>query len=422
MTLTTWKILTRLLSLWVPVRVWWRGRSEAGYRVAPGERLGCYTHPASSGWVWVHAVSLGETQAARLWIDELRQQDPYMRLLLTHGTATGREAGKALLREGDVQVWAPWDSASATQKFFAHFQPKVGYLLETEVWPQLALSARAAQCPLWLINARLSEQSLQKAQRLGALAHMAFSALTGVVAQTQDDANRIAQLNGNVVGCSGNIKFDAKPHPEQVAQGRAMRVGTPQPVVMLSSTREGEERMWLDAVASCQNEVQWLLVPRHPQRVDEIEALCQQAGWQVIRRSSLLPQQPWPVAQPGQATLWLGDTMGEMPLYYGMADVALLGGSFAPMGGQNLIEAVASGCPVIAGPHTFNFAAAVQALCAVGAAKQVPHMQQAVQTACQWVQQPQALQTKREAGLKVIEQARGAVARTLQLISSATKP
>ena len=421
MTLTTWKWITRLLSLWVPLRVWWRGRRESGYRIAPRERLGFYTHPASTGWVWVHAVSLGETQAARLWVDALREQDPHMRLLLTNGTATGREAGKALLREGDVQVWAPWDSPEATQQFFAHFQPQVGYLLETEVWPQLALAARAANCPLWLINARLSEKSLHKALRLGALARTAFGALTGVVAQTQEDAQRIAQLGGRVVGCSGNLKFDANPHPQQSAQGKAMRAGQHRPVIMLSSTREGEERMWLDAVQACTQQVQWLLVPRHPQRVDEVAHLCQQAGWQVIRRSALQLSEVWPLPPGDQPTLWLGDSMGEMPMYYGMADVAILGGSYAPMGGQNLIEAVAHGCPVIAGPHTFNFAAATQALCQVHAAVQVENMLQAVQTACLWVQQPQALQTRRQAGLQVIEQSRGAVERTLELVNSATK-
>jgi len=365
-----------------------RARQEPGYAQAVPERFGRYASafvPDDRPLVWMHAVSLGETRAAAIVLGPLREQMPRMRLLLTHGTATGRAEGAKLLRDGDVQTWLPWDTPGAVRRFLRHFRPSVGVLMETELWPNLVLGCRAAGMPLVLANARLNARSHAGALRLVWLARPAYGALTAVWAQTQADAERLRALGAPVQGIFGNVKFDAQPAPELLAHGRAWRNGLARPVVLLASSREGEEAAWLDIYKQNRAEtrsdkartainvedVQWLIVPRHPQRFEEVARLCEAAGLRVSRRSR------WGQA-PEAADVWIGDSLGEMPLYYAMASSALLGGSFAPLGGQNLIEAMACGCPVVLGPHTFNFAEAAALAVEAGAAVRVAGMPQGV--------------------------------------------
>jgi 3-deoxy-D-manno-octulosonic-acid transferase len=184
-----------------------------------------------------------------------------------------------------------------------------------------------------------------------------------VWAQTEPDAQRLRSLGASVSAVMGNIKFDATPDALQLQAGRTARAALDRPVALLASAREGEEALWSKAVwahANRQVPIQWLVVPRHPQRFDEVAKLLALQGWQVVRRSQQADASWPPVSDPAVPTVWLGDTLGEMPYYFGLADVALLGGSFAPLGGQNLIEACACACPVVMGPHTFNFEQAAQ--------------------------------------------------------------
>ncbi|WP_312303030.1 3-deoxy-D-manno-octulosonic acid transferase [Pulveribacter sp.] len=376
-----------------------RALAEPAYGQHVDERFGHYGPALDSvqpqaedeRFVWIHAVSLGETRAAALLLKELRPLLPGMRLLLTHGTATGRAEGAALLQPGDVQLWLPWDTPGATRRFVRHFRPAIGILMETEVWPCLAAACRRAGVPLVLANARLNEKSRAGARRLAWLARPAYSGLTAVWAQTEADAERLRSVGAPVAAVLGNLKFDVVPPPAQQAHGRAWRAAATRPVALLASSREGEEALWLAALQSnrpptqagqapaaiktgATGKLQWLLVPRHPQRFDEVERLCRAAGLTVSRRSR------W-TAGPEAADVWLGDSMGEMALYYGLAHVALLGGSFERLGGQNLIEAAACGCPVVMGPHTFNFAEAAELALKAGAAERVPDMASAVQAA-----------------------------------------
>lgn len=372
-----------------------RAGAEPGYAQAVPERFGHYGGPAPTGdgpLVWIHAVSLGETRAAAILLGALREELPGMRLLLTHGTATGRAEGARLLRPGDRQAWLPWDTPGAVRRFLRHFRPDIGVLMETEIWPNLVAGCRALDVPLVLANARLNAKSHAGARRLAWLARPAYAGLTAAWAQTEADATRLRDLGAPVAGVFGNLKFDARPDAALLGRGRVWRAQAPRPVVLLASTREGEEAMWLQtlkektapalasqALAAIDNEekpgaVQWLVVPRHPQRFDEVAALCTAAGFTVSRRSQ------WDEA-PEVAEVWLGDSLGEMPLYYGLASVALLGGSFAPLGGQNLVEAIACGCPVVLGPHTFNFAEAAELAVQAGAALRVADMAQGAREA-----------------------------------------
>ena len=369
-----------------------RGQQEPGYLEAVEERFGHYTQaqfPEDGQTVWLHAVSLGETRAAAMLVARLRAKRPQMRLLLTHGTATGRSQGLGLLQPGDSQVWQPWDTPTAVQRFLGHFKPRIGILMETEVWPNLTAACVHRGVPLVLANARMSEKSMRQALRFAWLSRPAYQSLAAVWAQTPSDAQRLQALGAGVQGVFGNVKFDASPQVEQLAQGRAWRAAMQRPVIMFASSREGEEAQWLQIFkanrASSQEEatkVQWLIVPRHPQRFDEVAELIRSQGLTVSRRSA------WP-AQPSAANgvddltaqVWLGDSLGEMALYYGMSDAALLGGSFAPLGGQNLIEAAACGCPVFMGPHTFNFTEASALAESAGAAQRQVDMAASVAAA-----------------------------------------
>ncbi len=364
-----------LLRLAMPVyllRLLWRSRREPLYRHHLRERLG-FGAAHAPGRLWLHAVSLGETRAAAALLDELRLRRPALRLLLTHGTATGRAAGAALLREGDAQCWLPYDTPGAVRRFLARQRPLAGVLMETEVWPNLLHGAARAGVPMLLANARLSQRSLRKGERFDALLRPAAASMALALAQTDDDAKRLRAAGAREVQVQGNLKFDMTPPAALLERGRAWRGAlAARPVVMLAASREGEEARLLEAwqrlVPGAPRPL-LLLVPRHPQRFDEVEALVRARGLAVARRSA------WgdvlPPASATQADVWLGDSMGEMPAYYALADLALLGGSFAPLGGQNLIEAAACGCPLLMGLHTFNFAQAAELALAAGAAERM---------------------------------------------------
>jgi 3-deoxy-D-manno-octulosonic-acid transferase len=430
--------LMRLLQpfLWRKLRR--RGQQEPGYLHQMPQRLGRYDSPALlPGAVWVHAVSLGETRAAGLLIDALRQRWPDMRLVLTHSTATGWTQGQSLLREGDVQVWFPWDTPQATRRFLQQHQPVFGVLLETEVWPVMVQACVQARVPLFLVNARLNLASQASAQRWPWLSGPAYRGLRAVWAQTEADAQRLRSLGARVEGVLGNLKFDVQDQPRALALAQSWRsrwtTGSgSRPVVMLASTREGEEAEWLAALAAKPERAQalrdagvlWLLVPRHPQRFDEVHAALQSRGMAVFRRSALTPADgdgPLAAAQlqvhsQGQEQVFLGDSVGEMPVYFQAADMALLGGSFKTLGGQNLIEAAAFGCPVIMGPHTYNFAQAADDAEALGSARRVADMDAALDQVLFWLNHPADLAEAQQQGWQMVAQSRGAADRYAQAI------
>ncbi len=410
-----------------------RGQQEPGYLAAVPERFGHYSSPAlvSDGrTLWIHAVSLGETRAVAVLVTRLRARWPDMRLLLTHGTATGRAEGAKLLQAGDIQVWQPWDTPGATQRFLGHFNPCLGLLMETEIWPNLVVACQQAGVPLVLANARMSDKSARQARRLAWLAGPAFRGLTAVWAQTQADADALGKLGAPVPGVFGNLKFDAEPNLAQCKMGRAWQTQAARPVVMLASSREGEEAALLDvlesfrdlaqadhasvATKSIVNEIQWLIVPRHPQRFDAVAALAQARGFEVSRRSA------WSDGPPASAdnapVLWIGDSLGEMALYYSLAEVALLGGSFEPLGGQNLIEAAACGCPVVMGPHTFNFLEASALAVEAGAAVRTVNLRDAVLTAAKLLTEPGAQTAMATSATTFAQSHRGAVDKTVKAV------
>jgi 3-deoxy-D-manno-octulosonic-acid transferase len=284
-------------------------------------------------------------------------------------------------------------------------------LMETEVWPNLVAQCKARGLPLVLANARLSDKSLSQARRLAGLSRPAYGSLAAVWAQTEGDARRLAEAGATVKGVFGNLKFDATPDSSLLDLGRAWRTAADTPVVMFASSREGEEAELFRVVQAGRDlvKVHWLVVPRHPQRFDEVAALAAQHGLSVSRRSG------W-TQQPEQADVWIGDSLGEMALYYGMADIALLGGSFAPLGGQNLIEAAACGCPIVMGPHTFNFAEAAQLAQEAGAALRVGSMEEGMRAALALAGDPMRRDAAVHAARTFAAEHQGAAEKTAQAV------
>ncbi|CAJ0794719.1 3-deoxy-D-manno-octulosonic acid transferase [Ralstonia condita] len=418
------------------LRLWWRGRKEPGYRKHVGERLGFYPPRVNPDrpLLWVHAVSVGETRAAQPLIDALLARFPHHAVLLTHMTPTGRRTGAefAAQRNGRViQAYLPYDLPSAVDRFLRHFQPRLGLLMETEIWPVLIERASAAGVPMVLVNGRLSARSHRRTAKLGEAARETYAQLSAVLAQTPDDADRYRSLGVPRVRVTGNLKFDITPHVDQIMAGRVLRDALGgRAAWVAASTREGEESLLLDAWQAHRarhvgrRHPLLILVPRHPQRFDEAAQLAERAGLRVVRRSALTVSGAGVANGVGlaDADVLLGDSMGEMPLYYAAAEAAFIGGSLLPLGGQNLIEACAVGTPVVIGPHTFNFAQATRDAVAAGACVQVQDASEVMRVIDTWLYDADARDAASRAALAFAATHGGATARTVEAVASLVLP
>jgi len=379
-----WHLLIPIVIL----RLLWRSRHHRGYRQHIAERYGFYEiKKLQPQPVWIHAVSVGETHATQALIETLLHEGHP--ILLTHMTPTGREAGRALyskaIQQGRlVQVYLPYDICWAIERFLKHFQPRLGLLMETEAWPGFVLRARQLGIPLFLINARLSERSLKRVQSFGRAGKTLFQSFAGILAQSAHDAKRYQALGVDNVHIVGNMKFDIASPPETLALGKHWKnaiQAQERLVVCAASTRAGEEAIILDAWKDILRTNTWphrpilIMVPRHPDRFSEVADLIDQSGLAFERRSSLSDPRSSEEMDPSlhweKIDVLLGDSMGEMAAYYAASDFVVMGGSLLPTGGQNLIEACANGCPVILGPHTYNFQKASEDAIACGAAIRV---------------------------------------------------
>jgi 3-deoxy-D-manno-octulosonic-acid transferase len=357
------------------IRLWLRGKKEPGYRQHIAERLGIFSAIKAHPRIWVHAVSAGETRAAEPLIRALLQAYPQHHILLTHMTPIGRETGKTLFANEPLRVsqaFIPYDINWMIRRFLRHFSPSICVLIETEVWPNLIAETRNAGIPVALVNARLSEKSLKKAQKLSWLMLDAAKAISTVAAQSQPDAERLKTLGVTELCITGNMKFDVTPPPHMAERGLLLKhYFGDRPVFICASTREGEEPILLEAFLRLKIPKALLVItPRHPQRFDLVADLLKQNNIQFVRRSEVnIGEDDSQIHTDTQVLL--GDSMGEMYMYYAAADVAYVGGSLVALGGHNLIEAFAMSKPVLIGPHTFNFSEiteqAIAANCAIRA-------------------------------------------------------
>lgn len=419
------------------VRLFWRSRKEHGYREHIGERFG-HLAPAmrarrgpddAAPLIWVHAVSVGETRAAQPLIEALLAARPDAKLLLTHMTPSGRATGEQLFGARVLRCYLPYDMPHLVRRFLRAWRPTLGLVMETEVWPTLIDECRRASVPLVLTNARMSARSFRRASRFGPAVREVFGGFSRVLAQSPSDAERLGALGARNLAVLGNLKFDMSTPPELAARGRAWReaIGS-RPVWVAASTREGEEALVLRAFAALNTpHALLILVPRHPQRFDEVAALAAREGQAVVRRSAL-----WAAgaAAAGQAhaalaadtTVLLGDSMGELGAYYAAADVAFIGGSLLPLGGQNLIEACAVGVPVLIGPHVFNFTQATADAVAAGAAAQVQDPEELATTLDALFADPARRAAMGAAGAAFAARHRGATARTVDVLTALLPP
>lgn len=397
------------------VHLLWRARRQPAYREHIAERFGFFRRArAERRVIWIHAVSVGETRAIEPLVCELLARFPGERILLTHMTPTGRETGEVVFGNTIERAYLPYDFPAAIARFLEHFRPRVGVLVETEVWPNVIHACRSRGIPLYLVNARMSEKSFNGYRRFARLAREAFGGFTAICAQTPQDAERITALGGRNVIVTGSVKFDVTPQPELIARGVAWRaqIGA-RPVLFCASTRDGEEALILDAIERINAPgLLTVIVPRHPQRFDEVAALIERRRLSCIRRSS-------GVALAAETRLVLGDSMGEMAVYYAACDIAFIGGTLLRFGGQNLIEACAMGKPVLLGPHTYNFAEAAEQAIAAGAAMRVRDVDELAAAATRLLTDSDERQRMSHNALAFSRAHEGATARVLNVLTAA---
>jgi 3-deoxy-D-manno-octulosonic-acid transferase len=414
--LYTW--LLWLLLPFVFVRLALRGRRQPEYLRHIGERFGFYPRPPScrvrvgEGVIWLHAVSVGETRATVSLVAKLRAAYPEHQILLTHTTPTGRATSEQLYGDGVLRVYLPYDYPFAVRRFLRRFKPRLGILMETEIWFNLIHEGHAAGVHMLLLNARLSEKSAKGYARVANLTRRALQQLDAIAAQTADDAARLTRLGAQKVSVMGNLKFDIAPPQAMQELGLSLRrqFGAARKIFLAASTREGEETLLLDAWQAQTIPVLLVIVPRHPQRFTEIADMLARRGLRYQKRSENREV-------PVDVQVVLGDSMGEMFAYYAAADLAFIGGSLLPFGGQNLIEACAVSTPVLTGPHTFNFSDATRLAVEAGAAVQVSDAAELLQVAQKLLNDTSALESMRKQGVRFVATHQGATDKAMEIIT-----
>lgn len=362
------QLYTLLFYLLLPIlllRLWWRGRKAPGYRQNWRQRLGL--GPAiGQPVIWVHAVSVGETVAIAPLVNRLLMRYPQHRVLITNMTPTGAAQVRTLFGDRVEQRFCPWDIPLALRAFLRRTCPELCIIVETELWPNLVDQCACAGVPVLLANARLSARSARGYQRFSALTKPMLQQLSLIAAQGQADAERFVALGIPLerVDVTGSIKFDLQPDATQVAAGQALReqLGSDRPVLIAASTHQGEDEILLQTwqqLREVHPQLVLILVPRHPERFDAVAELCRGYSDRLVRRSHGEQLEE-------HTELYLGDSMGELMLFYAAADIAFVGGSFSGTGGHNPLEPAALGLPVVMGPDCFNFQSITDALSEAG--------------------------------------------------------
>jgi 3-deoxy-D-manno-octulosonic-acid transferase len=408
-----------LLYLCIPLiiaRLLKRGCRTPAYLQRWGERLGFAPNLAGQPLIWVHAVSVGEVRASLPLVRLLLSCYPQHTLLLTTTTPTGSAQVQTNLDGQVAHCYLPYDFPDAIARFLQRTQPQFGVILETELWPNLLYQCHRRGIPVLLASARLSERSARGYTRLRRFTHEILTHLTFIAAQGKADAERFIALGAppERVHVVGNLKFDFTPPSHLASEGMILRKqwGEQRPLWIAASTHAGEEEQILAAFRRvqqfCPNTL-LVLVPRHPERFSRVHHLCQYQGFSTQLRSEYRPCEP-------STEVLLGNTMGELPVFFAAADVAFIGGSLVPVGGHNPLEPAALEKAVIWGPHMFNFAEISQSLLAAGAAAQVTTISELADTVLRYLQDPQLRVRAGKAGLQVVAQNRGGAQRILRLI------
>ncbi len=405
-----------LLTPLVLIRLAVRGLRAPAYWQRWSERFGFVLRLQGERPLWVHAVSVGEVQAALPLVRALRERYPARPLLVTTSTPTGAARVQALFDDDVYHLYLPYDLPDAVARFLTRTRPRIALIMETEVWPNLFRGCRRRGIPLLMVNARLSERSAAGYRKLARLTRQTLADVTAVAAHAAQDAERLKSLGAPAerVQVTGNIKFDVRLPPSLLEQAAALRrqCGTDRPVWIAASTHEGEDEQVLAAfevVRSRLPETLLILVPRHPERFTRVTALCKRAGYRTVARSQDVPCN-------AQTDVFVGDTMGELPLFYAAADVAFVGGSLVPSGGHNPLEPAAVGVATLFGPNMFNFDEISRLLLNAGAARQVNDAGQLAASVIDWLRDAPKRNAVGDQGRAVVAANRGALEAVLGMV------
>jgi 3-deoxy-D-manno-octulosonic-acid transferase len=400
----------------VLLRLLWRSLRAPAYRQRWRERLGVYGDESLRAGLWIHAVSVGETQAAAPLIKHFLEHHPGEGIMVTTTTPTGSQRLRALFEDQVRHVYTPYDLTPVVSRFLDRVQPRLLIVMETEVWPNILRVCQERGVPAILANARLSERSARGYARLGGLARATFARFAAIAAQGGSDAERFRALGAPAerVRVTGSLKFDVRL-PASLQEGAEVvrRLwGIDRPVWVAASTHDGEEEQVLAAhreVLERLPRALLVLVPRHPERFERMAALVARQGFSLARRSA-------GGTYAAEAQVFLGDTMGELPVFIAAADAAFIGGSLVEIGGHNLLEAAAVGVPAAIGPHVFNFAEITALMVAEGAAVQVANSADLAHTMADWLSDASLRARIGEQGRRVVEENRGALRRLIDLV------
>jgi len=408
-------LLLFLLPL-VLLRLFWRGYRNPAYLERWPERLGYWRQPLRPAELWIHAVSVGEVQAMQPLIRDLLGRDPALSLLVTTTTPTGARQLQALFGERVRHSFTPYDLPWIMRRFLNRVRPRLVLVVETEIWPNMLASCAAREIPVILANARMSPRSARGYARVGGFTARTLQRFRCIAAQSQSDAARFIQLGAAAdrVQVTGSIKFDVRLPASLRDRAEVLRRGwgVNRPVWVAASTHEGEEELLLGVQRQLRQgfaEVLLVLVPRHPERFERVAALVRREGLAMVQRSAGL-------GAGATCSVYLVDTMGELPLFLAAADVAFIGGSLVPVGGHNLLEAAALGVPVAIGPHSFNFAEITRLLVAEEGAVQVKTAAALEQQLQAWLGDAAERARIGEQGLAFVERNRGALQRLLLIL------
>lgn len=402
-----WYIATPLIQCYLKRRA----RKAPAYLEHWNERFGRKFSAQKTGVIWIHAVSVGETRAALPLVRALRNCYPDAPLLITQMTPTGRTTALELYGQDAEICYLPYDYPKSVEKFIKAYCPLFGVLIETELWPNLIYTARRAEVPLFLVNARLSERSLKRYRWIYPLIYPTMQQLTATIAQSEEDARRLQELGAAQVVVCGNIKYDVDPPKKMLELGDSFRarVGK-RHVFVCASTRSGEERLILQSwIKKRKPACLLVLIPRHPERFAEVSQLVLDHGLVLQCRTDNHVVKP-------TTDVWLGDSMGELFAYYQAANIVFVGGSLQPLGSHSLIEPAAVGRPIILGPSTFNFAEASQLALASGAASQVMNADELVDEVLLLIKDENRRNEMAQAALEFSAVYRGATAKTINVI------
>ncbi|MEN8107593.1 MAG: lipid IV(A) 3-deoxy-D-manno-octulosonic acid transferase [Pseudomonadota bacterium] len=405
-----------LLAPLVLLRLAWRGLRAPAYWRRWSERFGAIQPAIGAKVIWVHAVSVGEVQAAAPMVRALLATHEDYSLLLTTATPTGSAQVQALFGDEVVELYVPFDLPGAVAGFLDRTRPQLAIVMETELWPNLFNACRKRQIPLLLVNARLSARSTAGYRHFPRLMGKTLAAVTAIAAQSPRDARRFVSLGVSPerITVTGNLKYEhvIAPELEQAARELRHAWGDARPVWIAGSTHEGEDELLLDVFRQVRRKVPaclLVLVPRHPERFAAVADLCRQRGYQTLLRSERQPCNP-------DTSVFVGDTMGELQLFYMAANVAFVGGSLVYKGGHNLLEPAAAGIPVVTGPQVSNFTEICDLLVKARACRKVESVAELEATVTHWLLDADDRVRAGNKGRETVARNRGALGSVLQMI------